>query len=136
MFFEKKSNWGKYPTELKAYLDLCAAYCLTLCILMKSSIWIQTMSLGRFIVHITGSRTWPVGAISDTSHCRSRGCEFNPGGDWSWNNFYGHSPPSADSRRVVGSYKRKYVHKVLVIRWVKLAQEKVWIGELTISTWP
>ena len=31
--------------------------------------------------------------------CRSRGREFNPGpvpyfgGDWSWNNFYGHSPP-------------------------------------------
>ena len=38
-------------------------------------------------------------------------------------NFYGHSP-SADSRRVVVSYKRKYVHKVLVNRLVKLAQEK------------
>ena len=31
--------------------------------------------------------------------CRSRGREFDPGpvpyfrGDWSWNNFYGHSPP-------------------------------------------
>ena len=32
--------------------------------------------------------------------------------------------PSADSRRVVVSYKRKYVHKVLVNRSVKLAQEK------------
>ena len=36
------------------------------------------------------------------SDCRSRGREFDPGpvpyfrGDWSWNNFYGHSPPSAD----------------------------------------
>ena len=30
---------------------------------------------------------------------------------------------SADSRRVV-SYKRKYVHKVLVNRLVKLAQEE------------
>ena len=35
------------------------------------------------------------------SDCRSRGGEFHPGpvpyfrncGDWSWNNFYGHSPP-------------------------------------------
>ena len=33
------------------------------------------------------------------SDCRSRGREFDPGpvpyfrGDWSWNNFYGHSPP-------------------------------------------
>ena len=31
---------------------------------------------------------------------------------------------SADSRRVVVSYKRKYVHKVLVNRLVQLAQEK------------
>ena len=35
-----------------------------------------------------------------------------------------HSLPSADSRRVVVSYKRNYVHKVLVYRLVKLAQEK------------
>ena len=32
--------------------------------------------------------------------------------------------PSADSRRAIVSYKRKYVHKVLVNRFVKLAQEK------------
>ena len=32
--------------------------------------------------------------------------------------------PSADSRRDVIRYKRKYVHKVLVNRLVKLAQEK------------
>ena len=32
--------------------------------------------------------------------------------------------PSADSRRVVVSYKRKYMHKILVSRLVKLAQEK------------
>ena len=32
--------------------------------------------------------------------------------------------PSADSRRVVVSYKWKYVHEVLVNRLVKLAQEK------------
>ena len=42
--------------------------------------------------------------------------------------------PSADSRRVVVSYKQKYVHKVLVNRLVKLAQKKVWLGELTVST--
>ena len=36
--------------------------------------------------------------------------------------------PSADSREVVVNYKGKYVHKVLVNRLVKLAQEKgvVW----------
>ena len=47
-----------------------------------------------------------------------------------------HSPPSPDSRRVVVIYKRKYVYKVLVNRLVKLAQEKVWLGELTVSTCP
>ena len=31
-------------------------------------------------------------------------------GDWSWNIFYGHSLPSADSRRAVVSFCRKNVH--------------------------
>ena len=52
----------------------------------------------------TGPRS-AVGNVSGyrcVSDCRSRGREFDPGpvpyfrGDWSWNNFYGHSPPSAD----------------------------------------
>ena len=42
--------------------------------------------------------------------------------------------PAADSRRVVVSYKGKYVHKVLVNHLVKLALEKVWLGELTVPT--
>ena len=41
--------------------------------------------------------------------------------------------PSPGSRRAVDSYKRKYVHKVLVNCLVKLAQEKVCLGEMTIS---
>ena len=48
-------------------------------------------------------------------------------------NLYGHSPPSTDSRRVVVSYKRKYVYEVLVNCLVKLAQEKVWLGELIVA---
>ena len=36
------------------------------------------------------------------------------------------------SRRVVVSYKRKYVQEVLVNCLFKLAQEKLWLGELTI----
>ena len=39
--------------------------------------------------------------------------------------FYGYTPPSADSRRVVVSYKRKYVLEVLVNCLGKLAQESV-----------
>ena len=41
--------------------------------------------------------------------------------------------PSAESyRRVVVSYKVNYVHEVLVNCLLKLAQEKVWLGELTL----
>ena len=40
--------------------------------------------------------------------------------------------PLMHSRRVFVSYKRKYVHKLLVNRLFKPAQEKVWLGELTV----
>ena len=36
--------------------------------------------------------------------------------------------PSADSRRAGNSYKRNYVHEVLVKGLVKLFQEKIWLG--------
>ena len=40
------------------------------------------------------------------------------------------------SRRIVVNYKLKYVHEVLVNCLFKLAQEKVWLGELTFPPWP
>ena len=41
--------------------------------------------------------------------------------------------PSAESfKKGCNSYKRKYVHEVVVNRLFKLAQEKVWLGELTV----
>ena len=40
--------------------------------------------------------------------------------------------PLIYSRRVVVSYKRKYAHKLLVNRFLKPAQEKVWLSELTV----
>ena len=40
--------------------------------------------------------------------------------------------PLIHSRRVVVSYKRKYVHQLLVNRLFKPAQEKVWLGELIV----
>ena len=46
------------------------------------------------------------------------------------------SLPLNHSRRVVVSYKRKYVNEVLVNCLLKLAQEKVWLGELTVPPWP
>ena len=42
------------------------------------------------------------------------------------------SLPQNHSRRFVVSYKGKYVHEVLVNCLFKLAQEKVWLGELTV----
>ena len=47
------------------------------------------------------------------------------------------SLPLNHSRRIVVSYKQKYVHEVLVNCLFKLAQEKVWLGELTVLplTW-
>ena len=46
------------------------------------------------------------------------------------------SLPLIYSRRVIVSYKRKYVHKLLVNRLFKPAQEKVWLSELTVPQWP
>ena len=40
--------------------------------------------------------------------------------------------PLIHSRRAVVSYKRKYVHELLVNRLFKPAQEKVWLSELTV----
>ena len=44
--------------------------------------------------------------------------------------------PLIHSRRVIVSYKRKYVHKLLVNRLFKTAQEKVWLDELTVPQGP
>ena len=41
---------------------------------------------------------------------------------------------STDSRRVDVSYERKCEQEVLVNRFVNLAQEKMWLVELTVST--
>ena len=60
-----------------------------------------SMSFHLCFYFVTGPRS-AVGNVSGNrceSDCRSRGREFDPGpvpyfrGDWSWNNFYGHSPP-------------------------------------------
>ena len=40
------------------------------------------------------------------------------------------------SWRVGVSYKQKYAHELLVNRLFKPAQEKVWLGELTVPPWP
>ena len=95
---------------------------------------------------LTFIRTGPLSAVGNVSgyrcvsDCRSRGCKFEPrpGPILSWRlimKLFLRSFSSLQlnhSRRVVVSYKRKYVHEVLVNRLFKLAQEKVWLGELTV----
>ena len=80
----------------------------------------------------------PHSAVGNMSDCRSRNREFDPGPVLYFLDLEIISMaillPSADPRRVDVSYKRKYVHEVLVNRLVKLAQEKVWFGELTVWT--
>ena len=65
--------------------------------------------------------------VNLTSVDGKRGCECK---SWPANGKFCHL--LMHSRRVVVSYKRKYVHEVLVNCLFKLAQEKVWLGELTI----
>ena len=75
--------------------------------------------------------TGPNRAIGRESDCRSRACKFDPGpfpyfrGDFSFS--------SHRLKKGCFSNMRKYVHEVLVNHVVKLAQEKVWLDELTIS---
>ena len=87
----------------------------------------RTASLRRFF-WITGLRS-TVGNVSGNkceSACRSSGHDPGPvsyfRGDWSWNNFYGHSPPFRwiIQEGLLPVTSTKYVHEVLV----KLAQEK------------
>ena len=81
---------------------------------------------------INGSRS-AVGNISDyrcVSVCKSRARKFDTARSQTFAEI-DHEiiclvilPPSADSKRVVVSYKRKYAHEVLVNHLVKLAQDK------------
>ena len=71
----------------------------------------------------------PRSAVGNLYDCKSRGLQFQ-----SWPHTFREIDheiisraillPSADSRRVFVSYKRNYVHEVLVNHLVKLAQEK------------
>ena len=91
---------------------------------------------------IAGPRS-TVGNVSGyrcVSDCRSRGREFDSVPSHTFVEI-DHEMistvilplPLIHSRRVVVSYKRKYVHELLVNRLFKPAQEKVWLGELTMQ---
>ena len=59
------------------------------------------------------------------SRVRSSGPATFFRGDWSGNNLYSHSLPTADSSRAVVSYWRKDVHLVLVNRLGSLSRNGV-----------
>ena len=92
--------------------------------------------LPKYLI-LTGPRS-AVGNVSGNrckSDCKSRGREFDPGPVPYFveiDHEIISSLPLNHSRRVVVSYKRKYVHEILVNHLFKLAQEKVWLGELTV----
>ena len=90
------------------------------------------------MVLITKASTGPHSTVVNMSDCRSRGREFDPGQSYTFAEIdyeiisMAILLPFAVSRRVDVSDNRKYVHEVLVNCLVKRAQEKVWLGELTI----
>ena len=70
-------------------------------IIVRANLWTYMYVFHRSNRLYTGPRS-AVGNVSGNrcvSDCWSRGREFDPGpvpffrGDWSWNNFYGHTPP-------------------------------------------
>ena len=78
------------------------------------------------------------GSISCTSNWWSGGCKFDPHQvqqffrrDWSWNIFYGHSLPSADSRRASVSFWQKNVHKYWLTAFRTKPVQVVWLDKLT-----
>ena len=72
------------------------------------------------------------------SVCRSRGREFKRGpvpyfpGDYEKISTVILLPSAESFKKDCCQLQAKYVHKVLVNCLFKLAQEKVWLGELTV----
>ena len=74
--------------------------------------------LNMFNYVITAARAGLGGSVGCAVRLETRRSRVQPPprsatffrGDWSWNIFYGHSLPSADSRRAVVSFWRKNVH--------------------------
>ena len=67
----------------------------------------------------------PTGIIQEVTGSILRSGTIFRRDNWSWNNFYGHSLPTAESCMAVVSYWRKYGHLVLVNRLGSLPRNSV-----------
>ena len=98
---ERSGSFGREGIEgLMWYLPPVESLFVTLSIVLY-----PLLSTGSTQKDRKSSHTGPRSAVGNVfgnrceSDCRSRDREFDPGpvpyfrGDWSWNNFYGHSPP-------------------------------------------
>ena len=109
---------------------------------------LRTAYIPQISGHLTFNRihpfTGPHSAVSNVScyrcmsDCRSRSRKFDPSpvpyfrGDWSWNNFYRHSPPFC---LIIQEGLLSVTSESMYLNNFKLAQEKMWIGELTVPPW-
>ena len=100
-----------------------------------------------FASHLNTGLRSAVGNVSGyrcESDCKFRGREFDPGpvpyflGDWSWNNFYGHSPPFRwiIQEGLLPVTSERMCTKYWLTACSSLPRIKVWIGELTVLPWP
>ena len=83
-------------------------------------------------------------SISTKVWYRARGREFDPGsapyfrGDWSWNNFYGHSPPFRwfIQEGLLSVTSESMCTNNWLTACSSLPRKKVWLSELTVPQWP
>ena len=146
VFFEKWNNFQQSTEALEGhfYLLIITYYLLLITyhlLLITYYLLLITYCLLLITYHITGPRS----AVSNVSgnrcesDCRSRGRKFDPGpvpyfrGDWSWNYFYGHPPPV---RWIIQEGLLSVTSEIMCTKyWFELAQENMWLGELTIPQW-
>ena len=100
LYWNKIHNLPKNVTNIKVLRHITSIARVLLLVVFKSDPFKRFLELIIF-----PPQSWYISDcryVSDCrnlSDCRSRACKFDPGpvpyfcGDWSWNNFYGHSPP-------------------------------------------
>ena len=107
-----------------AQSNKCCELCKTKCQPMRSVMWwrrisdtiSQNIPSQIFFIIQSDSRPWWLSWILNRLETRRSRVQPLPRfatffrGDWWWNIFYGHSLPSADSRRADVSFWRKNVH--------------------------